>query len=293
MKAAVLHFLGTGAGSPSRERNVSCGVLEIGDGRLWVIDCGEATQHQIMRSPLRASRIERILITHLHGDHVLGLPGLLASLAIHQRTEPVNIIGPTGIRELVDTVNRITDFQGDFPLTISELSDEQCDLGELDEIQVQAYAVEHRIASYAYSIRLPGKRGALDPHKAQALGVERGPKFKHLTDGFPVITDEGTTVEPDHVLGPEQPGFHLVWCGDCANRSAVHPWAQNCDLLVHEATYDHTRGENAATWGHSTGVDAIETAKAVHAHAFGPHPYLSPLQWHARRPTPSAAGSPS
>ena len=109
-------FLGTSSGTPTRTRNVTAQIISFDNGALWLLDCGEASQHQLMRAGLRAGRIERILITHLHGDHCYGLPGMLACMAIHGRSETVQIVGPVGLRELIETVLRLSDHVTTFPL---------------------------------------------------------------------------------------------------------------------------------------------------------------------------------
>lgn len=256
----ALTFLGTGAGSPSRERNVTAALLERGDGALWLIDCGEGTQHQIMRSSLRMARIERILITHLHGDHVFGLPGLLASLAVHQRRSPVTVFGPPGLRGFLEAAFAISDFTAPYPLVIEEIPVSGGMLPARAGIQVQAYPLRHRLPSFAYNIRFPLLPGHLDARLARKLGVEPGPAMGRLAAGQSVLVASGAEVLPQQVLGPPRPGLHLVWCGDCTGDSAHPPEARGCDVLVHEATFDDTRRERAAQWGHSTAAEAAAVA---------------------------------
>jgi ribonuclease Z len=147
-----LTFLGTSAGVPTRTRNVTAQALTFDHGGIWLLDCGEATQHQLMRAGLKASRIERVLMTHLHGDHCFGLPGALATMATNGRAQPVQIVGPRGVRELIDTVLRISDTALPFPVDIVEL-DAPREVGRFDGWTVSAHGLDPRIACFGYCLR--------------------------------------------------------------------------------------------------------------------------------------------
>ena len=248
-----LTFLGTSAGSPARLRNVTSQALVFDDGRIWLLDCGEATQHQLMRAGLRPMRIERILITHLHADHSLGLPGLLACLAIHGRTEAVTIIGPSGVRELVETVIRLTDTMLPFPLRFVELGAEvEHPLGTEAAWTLSAHPLHHRVRCFGYCLRESPRSGRLHPDRAAALGVASGPLLGELSRGHAVTLGDGRIVRPEQVLSPPRPGRLVVLLGDTDDASAMVAAGHGCDLLVCEATYDSAREQKARLWGHST-----------------------------------------
>jgi ribonuclease Z len=261
-----LTFLGTSAGSPARLRNVTSQALVFDDGRIWILDCGEATQHQLMRAGLRPMRIERILITHLHADHSLGLPGLLACLAIHARSESVTITGPSGVRELVETVIRLTDTQLPFALHFEELggADDHA-LGLEQGWTLSAHALHHRVRCFGYCLREAPRSGRFHPDRATALGVESGPLWGELSRGHAVTQADGRVVRPEQVLSPPRPGRVVVLLGDTDDASLMVEAGRGCDVLVCEATYDAAREDKARLWGHSTTVMTGRLAQAMAA----------------------------
>jgi ribonuclease Z len=257
-------FLGTSAGSPTRTRNVTAQLLRFEDGRSWMLDCGEGTQHRLIHEGLRAKPIERILITHLHGDHCYGLPGLLSLMAIHGRSDPVVIHGPPGLRELVETSLRLSCNHLPYALSIHEI--EATGQQWLDNgWSISAWPLQHRIPSWGYVIQEPERRGRFHPERAQAQGVPPGPLYKRLQAGDSITLDDGRVVLPETVCDPPRPGRKLVLLGDTAGSTAIHAPGQDCDLLVHEATYAADRTEAAITWGHSTAPMAGACAAAMNA----------------------------
>ncbi|MBA2480710.1 MAG: ribonuclease Z [Planctomycetes bacterium] len=243
-------FLGTSAGVPTRTRNVTSQAVVFDHGAVWLLDCGEATQHQLMRAGIRPGRIERILITHLHGDHCFGIPGALASMGIGGRDTPVHIIGPVGVRELVETVLRLSDSILPFPLEFTELGGPGA-IGRFDGWEVTAHALPHRVACFGYRLREGLRPGRFHPDRAQALGVPSGRSFGQLQRGESVRLDDGRVVLPSQVADPPRPGRSLVLLGDTCDATALAD-GSDCDLLVCEATYDAAREDKARQWGHST-----------------------------------------
>jgi ribonuclease Z len=259
-----LTFLGTSAGVPTRARNVTAQALTFDHGGVWLLDCGEATQHQLMRAGIRPSRIERILMTHLHGDHCFGLPGALATMATNERSEPVQIVGPAGVRELVETTLRISDSTLPFALDFLELDAPRA-IGSFDGWQVSAHALTHRIACFGYCLRESDRPGRFHPGRAESLGVEPGPSFGALQRGQAVTTAAGRVVRPDEVVDPRRPGRVIALLGDTCDASSLIEPARGCDLLVCEATYDQGRDEKARQWGHSTTAMTGELAARMQA----------------------------
>lgn len=256
-----LTFLGTSSAIPTRERGLSAVALRLDDGRVWLVDCGEGTQHRLLHTDLRMARIERILLTHLHGDHCFGLPGLVASLGMHGRRDGVEVIAPAGARAWLDVTLRTADARLPFPLAIREL--EAGGPIAAGDPSLAALPLVHRVPSYAYAIREAPRRGHVDPARARALGVPAGPLLGALAARRDVTTPDGRRVTPDDVLGPERPGRMVVVCGDSMDSSALADAVPDCDVLVHECTYDASREAQARQWMHSTSAMVAALARAV------------------------------
>jgi ribonuclease Z len=246
-------FLGTASGVPTRSRNVTSQALTLDTGAIWLLDCGEATQHRCMKAGLRATRIERILLTHLHGDHCYGLPGILSSISIQGRTDPVEIVGPIGVRELVETVLRLSDATMNFPLSFIEIPPGgSLRLSSRSGWSVEARSIAHRIACFGYALQEDSRPGRFHPERARRLGIPSGPLWGRLQAGNTVTLADGRVIEPDAVGEPPRRGRKVILLGDTSDASGIADLAQHCDLLVHETTYDASRVEKAAQWGHST-----------------------------------------
>ncbi len=245
-------FLGTSAGTPTSERNVTAQALTFAHGGLWLLDCGEATQHQLMRAGLKASRCERILITHLHGDHCYGLPGMLMCIAVNGRIGPVEVAGPPGIREFITTVLRLSEAELPYKLTISELPAEGGTLAPLNGWQASAYRIDHRVTCLGWCLTEDERPGRFHPDRAQRIGVPVGTLYGKLQHGEPVRLPDGRIVLPSDVTDPPRPGRKVVLLGDTSDPSGIAEAAAGCDLLVCEATYDQERAVKAVDWGHST-----------------------------------------
>ena len=248
-------FLGTASGTPTKQRNVSGLALRHDDGAVWIIDCGEGTQHQLLHTDIRPGRIERIFITHLHGDHCYGLPGLLACIAVHDRGDrPVSLYGPVGTRAWWELTARVSSLRLTFPVHIHEF---EKDLTLEDEHSLGAWtcricAIPHRVQSYAFVFQEPERRGRVDVAAAKTLGIQPGPQLGQLAQGRAVTSDAGREVRPEEVCGPARPGRKLVLCGDTNDAGAIIPFAQDADFVVHECTFSDELREKALQWGHST-----------------------------------------
>lgn len=283
--------LGISAGSPTRERHVSS-LAVVMDGRIVLFDCGEGTQYQLMKAPFRWSRIEAIFISHLHGDHLYGLPGLLGTLTLHHHEEPINVYGPPPLREYLQSVIETTRLHLSYPLEITEIH-EGVLLGG-GGYSVSARALDHSVPSFAYRIQEDDLPGSLDAEKAQSLGVPDGPLLGRLKAGLDVTLPDGTTILSTDVVGSARPGRSVVYCLDTRPCAAAVELAENASVLVHEATYDHSYAREADQRGHSTATEAAEIAARAKAHRlllthFSPR-YLdvAPLVEEARERFPSA-----
>lgn len=258
-------FLGTGAGSPTRQRNVSALALSLPErGEWWMVDCGEGTQHQILRaSHLRLSQLTRIFITHLHGDHFFGLLGLLASRALAQGgASLVTVYGPAGLDNWVRASLRTGQMRFGFPVEIVPVIPGV--LFEDDEIIASCAPVRHRIEAYAYAISEKPRPGRFDAEAARALGVPFGPLFGQLKAGQTVTLPDGRVISPDGLTGPMRAGRKVVVSGDTGYAPELVALAQNADVLVHEATYANGERALADRAAHSTSGIAAQVAREAH-----------------------------
>lgn len=255
-----LQFLGTGAGTPGRERNVTSIALDLQGVRnaTWLFDCGEATQHQILRTPIKPGKIEKIFITHLHGDHIFGLPGLLTSRSMNGSTDPMTIYGPVGLKTFVDTAIALSGSWLTFPLDIVEVRAGEvcCD----EHFRVTAWPMTHPVECYGYRIDEHDKPGALDAAKLAADGVPAGPWFYDLKHGRSVTLPDGRTINGWDYVGEKIKGRSLAIFGDTAPTAAANELAAGVDLMVHEATLEVAMEEKANSRGHSTTAQAARVA---------------------------------
>ena len=256
-----LTFLGTGAGSPSVTRNVSALALTwVQRGALWLFDAGEGTQQQVLRAPVRLSQLEQIYVTHLHGDHVFGLPGLLASRSSAQDIEtPVTLFGPPGLEEWLRLTLRVTATGLRFPLHFVTVTDGIVFEDETRTVHCRRLA--HRIPSYGYAVQEKPRPGTFDVEAARALGIAPGPVYGRLKAGETVTLEDGRVVDGAALVGPERPGRKLCICGDTAWAAAAVELAAGADVLVHEATFLTEQADKAVVSGHSTAAGAARIAR--------------------------------
>ncbi|KAL6079318.1 Ribonuclease BN [Balamuthia mandrillaris] len=268
-------FLGTSAATPTKCRNVTSHALQFLNGRAWLFDCGEGTQHQILKSKdLKAPRIDAIFITHLHGDHLFGLPGLLASLSLvgGERQNPVLLYGPPGIKEYVrasidSSVTYLTYGLEVIELDTSKnhtLSEPGLSTSASMPMKVTAHPIVHKVPCLGYVVEEPERAGALDAKKAASLGA-KGKEMGLLKAGKDVTLSDGRVIKASDVIGPTRKGKKVVLLGDTSDASSVLEAGQGCDLLVHEATYDASLREKAVEGGHSTSQMAGRFAKELAA----------------------------
>lgn len=256
-----LQFLGTGAGMPSKERKTSALVMKLLDelGTIWLFDCGEATQHQILETTIKPRKIDKIFVTHLHGDHIYGLPGFIGSRSFLGGDTPLTIYGPKGLKEWVEMTNDVTGTHLTYPLQFVEV--EEGVVFENEQFIVRAMPLQHVVPCFGYRIEQKPLAGALDIQKAIALGVPKGPLLGRLKAGQDIVLEDGTAVRSVDVLSEPQPGFIVAILGDtrqCDNALAL---AQQADVLVHESTFDHATAKLARQYGHSTNIEAATVAQ--------------------------------
>jgi ribonuclease Z len=232
-----LQFLGTASGTPTKTRNVSGLALRTTGGRGWsLIDCGEGTQHQILHTPLSLVDLRAIFITHMHGDHCYGLPGLLASAGMLNRSGLLHIVGPAPLAAFLRGVMDTTELRLPFPIEFVDVNElaGQCVLAELE---VKATALSHRIPSWAYSFTERAVERRLDVDKLASDGLARGPHWGRLQQGVDVVTEDGRVVRAaDYLLPPRRP-LTIVVGGDNDAPELLEQEASRANVLVHESTY--------------------------------------------------------
>jgi len=258
-------FLGTSAGVPTRSRNVSCVALRPPQrAEVWLFDCGEGTQHQLLRSELNISQVARIFITHMHGDHMLGLMGLLATCGMTAHARGIEVYGPRPLADYVREVSRRTQFQTNYPLNVTEVREAGL-VFEDDEYAVTCAPLKHRLQAFGYRVQEKDRTGHFDVERARAEGIPPGPLYGKLKRGERVTLDDGRTFAGADFCGPDLKGRGVVYCTDTTYcRSAVE-LARDADLLIHEATFAEADEGLAVRSTHSTAAMAGRVAKEAGA----------------------------
>ncbi|WP_430609152.1 ribonuclease Z [Enterococcus sp. DIV0876] len=256
-----LEFLGTGAGVPAKHRNVTSTALRLLDERnaVWLFDCGEGTQMQILRSTIRPRKIEKIFITHLHGDHIYGLPGLISSRSFQGGDTPLEIYGPKGIKDFVQTILRISQTKISYPLRLIEIEEEGV-LFKDQQFEVSCLRLDHGIESFGYRIVEASHKGELQVDALLALGLKPGPIFGRLKKGEVVTLEDGRVINGADYLGQDKQGRILAILGDtrlCGNAVKL---AEGADVLVHESTFNKSEAKLARAYYHTTTYQAAQVA---------------------------------
>jgi ribonuclease Z len=225
-----------------------------------MFDCGEGVQRQMIKAKAGFHRKMKIFITHMHGDHVLGLPGIMQTMALLGREKRLEVYGPLGIKNFIQSIRETVQFALTFPIEIYEINDVGVVCKE-DEYAVNATWANHVIPSLAYALVEKPRPGKFYPDKAQKLGVPEGPLWSRLQHGHTVKLPGGKVVKPEDVAGPPRPGRKIVYTGDTRPFEILAEFAAYADLLIHDATLDDFLVEKAEDDGHSTPSQAAETAK--------------------------------
>lgn len=250
-------FLGVGGGVPSLRRALPA-IAAVYRGQILLFDCGEGTQFQFQRAGLSIQRVKEIFISHLHGDHVLGLPGILSSMALLHRTKPLVINGPQGLKDFIALTLELTNVQKEFELTLHEVK--QGIISKQTQYQVECLPAIHSLPSLSFILRMADTPGRFKAAKAKRLGIPHGPLRKQLQQGQPVTTSEGRVIQPNDVLGPSRKGVSFVYSGDTAPNLKLAEAAKHVTLMVHDATFLDEHRERASEYLHSTAMQAAQIA---------------------------------
>ncbi len=250
-------FLGTGGSYPTPKRNVSAFALKF-KGDILLFDCGEGTQRQLMRSSLSFMQIKKIYLTHFHGDHFLGLPGMIQSMNMNDREKPLEIYGPRGTVSLVNSLAHQGYFRPSFPLKLFELR-----YGtrlSYEEYYIETIEADHNVPALAYSFKEKDKKGRFDRSRALELGIPEGPLFSKIHSGESVEID-GDVIYPEQIVGPPRRGKKVVYTGDTRPVHRIVEAARDADVLIHDSTLNADMSDKARERGHSSVSSAAKIAK--------------------------------
>ncbi len=257
-----LLFLGTTASIPTKDRNASALALAY-RGEVLLFDCGEGTQRQLMLSNLSFMKVKKIFISHFHGDHFLGISGLLQSFSLNKRKPRVEIYGPVETVKFMKRLMEVGYFGLTFPIEVKEMAPgEKLDFGNYT---VTAIKANHPIPTLAYLFKEKSRPGRFNKEKALALGVPEGKSFGMLQRGRGVTLEDKSEITPDMVMGPERQGRSMFYTGDTAPCEDITVAAKGVSVLVHEATFMAKHQEKGNEFGHSSAGQAATLAKEAGA----------------------------
>src|SRR5881394_1172731 len=260
-------FLGTSAARPTVERNVSAMTL-VREGETLLFECGEGTQRQMMRYGVSFA-LSEIFFTHFHADHFLGVIGLIRTLGLQTRAEPMRLYGPKGAKKLLNQALQLGVERVPFEVEVQEVKPGDVITGgnraPRTAYDIHAFATDHGGGSVGYALREHERPGRFDPDKARAAGVPEGPLWAKLQRGEAVELPDGRNVVPEGIVSEKRRGRIVVFTGDTRPCAAVVDAAQGADLLIHEATFGEEEKERAKETGHSTAREAAQVALAAKA----------------------------
>ncbi len=255
-------FLGTSSGVPTRKRNVSSIALRLPQrAEVWLMDCGEGTQQQILRSDVKISQITKIFITHMHGDHIFGLPGLLASCGMAGNVEHIDLYGPTDLADYLNSCLRYSETRLSYPIKIHKVAPGF--VCEDEEFIVTCAPLKHRVTAHGYRIEQKDRLGRFNVEKAIAQKIPSGPLYGQLKRGQSVTLPDGRFIDASNFQSPPQIGHKVVYCTDTIYCESAVELAKNADVLIHEATFAHQDADLAYQRMHSTTTMAAQVALAA------------------------------
>jgi ribonuclease Z len=252
-------FLGTVGSVPTVDRALPSVAVKR-KNEILMFDCGEGVQRQMIKARVGFHRKMKVFVSHMHGDHVLGLPGLLQTMSLFDRNQKLEIYGPIGVKAFIEAIQRTVQFVLTFPVEIHEIEEEGI-VSDEKEYQVQVARTDHLIPSLAYALVEKPRPGRFSPEKARAFGVPEGPLWSKLQQGKEAKTSTGKIIRPEQVVGAPRPGRKIAYSGDTRPTESLVKLSEKADLLIHEATLSDELLEKAQGDGHSTPSQAAEIAR--------------------------------
>ena len=277
-------FLGTGGSWPTPERNVSSVAVKRGK-EILLFDCGEGTQRQLQRSNLSYMQITKMFVSHFHGDHILGIPGLLQTMQLNDRKEKLDIFGPRGTKKLVEQLLSISYFEPAYEVVPHDLRDRE--VLKFEGYSIHVRRVMHLVPTLAYALIEDKRPGRFDKEKALELSIPEGRLFGKLQRGESITLADGKVILPNQVMGPARLGRKITISGDTLPCKALVGLARKSDVLLHDATFADDFSERANQYGHSTAKQAAMVAKAAKVERL----YLVHLSPRYRTPAPLIEGA--
>lgn len=251
-------ILGSGGTVPTLSRSLPALAIQC-DGDLFLFDCGEGTQLQFVRAKMSMARIEGVFISHLHGDHVMGLPGLLMTMGQMPRERPLAVYGPPGIGDFVEGTRRFLGFRYQFPVEVRETAGGV--LWTDNRLHIEAAQAEHSCFTLAFGLIEHERPGRFNVEAAQRLGIPPGPLYGRLQRGETVTLADGRAVLPSDVLGPPRRGRRVVYATDTRPCDRIVRLAQDADVLIHDGMFDDALKDQARLKWHSTALEAAQVAR--------------------------------
>jgi len=252
-----LVFLGTSAAQPTENRGLSCICLEK-DGEILMFDAGEAAQISFMKSGLGWNKKMKIFVTHMHGDHCVGILGLLQTMSMQNRTETLEIFGPKGIEEFIGANIKVLNFGLSFPVLISTIKEGK--IFEDEKFSMYVCKANHSVTAFSYLFEEKDKPGRFNLEKAKQLGIPEGKLWSDLQKGNEITVNE-KIINPNQVLGEKRPGKKIGISGDTMPTSELEKFFKNCDYLVFDSTFLEEEKLRAQDTCHSTAKQAATLGK--------------------------------
>lgn len=255
-------FLGTSSGVPTRSRNVSSVALRLPQrAEVWLFDCGEGTQHQFLRSDLKSSQIRRIFVTHMHGDHIFGLMGLIASSGLAGNAQTIDIYGPPALKDYLKACEKYSHTRISHRVKVHPVQPGV--VYEDEEFVVSCDRLDHTIPAHGYRIAEKDRPGRFKVEEAKALGIPSGPLYGQLKRGETVTLEDGRIIRGTALCSPPEMGRKIAYCTDTVFCESAITLAQEADVLIHESTFAHQDAEMAIERQHSTSTMAAQVAYAA------------------------------
>lgn len=254
-------FLGTSSAAPTKDRGLPAIALRR-EGRLILMDCGEGVQRQVLAHSIGLGKDTTILVTHLHGDHVSGLLGLLQTMSLAQRRKPVDIVGPSKLLRWLEVTSELLHIGLTFPINFTPARPGVVLRGP--GFRIRAARASHSVEAYSYVVEETPRPGTFHPERARALGVPEGRLWSSLQKGRAVVV-HGRRVAPSEVTGPRRPGRKVGYSGDTRPTAALARFFSGCDLLIFDSTFKDSDQEKAVERKHSTSVEAAAVARKANA----------------------------